>query len=117
MDGDGTYPPEAIPALIDELPRAAGTSFRLPLSAPDPAAMGPTNPCRATPSSPDGGAALQAQLRDSQSGMWVFRRALLDRMQLVSTGMAFSQRSSSRPSRRGARPANPITYGLREGEV
>jgi dolichol-phosphate hexosyltransferase len=30
-------------------------------------------------------------VRDSQSGMWVFRRALLDRMQLESDGMALSE--------------------------
>jgi glycosyltransferase involved in cell wall biosynthesis len=30
-------------------------------------------------------------VRDSQSGMWVFRRALLDKMQLESDGMAFSE--------------------------
>jgi len=30
-------------------------------------------------------------VRDSQSGMWVFRRSILDRMRLVSDGMAFSE--------------------------
>jgi glycosyltransferase involved in cell wall biosynthesis len=30
-------------------------------------------------------------VRDSQSGMWVFRRSILDRMKLVSDGMAFSE--------------------------
>ncbi len=30
-------------------------------------------------------------VRDSQSGMWVFRRKLLDKMQLESDGMAFSE--------------------------
>ncbi len=30
-------------------------------------------------------------IRDSQSGMWIFRRAILDGMQLVSDGMAFSE--------------------------
>jgi glycosyltransferase involved in cell wall biosynthesis len=30
-------------------------------------------------------------VRDSQSGMWVFRRAILDHMNLVSDGMAFSE--------------------------
>ena len=30
-------------------------------------------------------------VRDSQSGMWVFRRSLLDKMQLESDGMAFSE--------------------------
>jgi len=30
-------------------------------------------------------------VRNSQSGMWVFRRAILDQMNLVSDGMAFSE--------------------------
>ena len=30
-------------------------------------------------------------VRDSQSGMWVFRRSILERMKLVSVGMAFSE--------------------------
>ncbi|RPI12056.1 MAG: glycosyltransferase family 2 protein [Acidobacteriales bacterium] len=30
-------------------------------------------------------------VRDSQSGMWVFRRAILDHMALVSDGMSFSE--------------------------
>jgi glycosyltransferase involved in cell wall biosynthesis len=30
-------------------------------------------------------------VRDSQSGMWVFRRSILSRMKLVSDGMAFSE--------------------------
>jgi hypothetical protein len=30
-------------------------------------------------------------VRDSQSGMWVFRRSILAEMKLVSDGMAFSE--------------------------
>ncbi len=30
-------------------------------------------------------------VRDSQSGMWVFRRSMLKDMKLVSDGMAFSE--------------------------
>jgi dolichol-phosphate hexosyltransferase len=30
-------------------------------------------------------------VRDSQSGMWVFRRSILQHMRLVSDGMAFSE--------------------------
>ena len=34
---------------------------------------------------------LRAQLQDSQSGMWVFRREILNRINVKSNGMAFSQ--------------------------
>ena len=30
-------------------------------------------------------------VRDSQSGMWVFRRSILEKMKLISNGMAFSE--------------------------
>jgi hypothetical protein len=30
-------------------------------------------------------------VRDSQSGMWVLRRSIIDKMQLESDGMAFSE--------------------------
>ena len=30
-------------------------------------------------------------VRDSQSGMWVFRRSILEKMKLISDGMAFSE--------------------------
>jgi len=30
-------------------------------------------------------------VRDSQSGMWVFRRSILKEMKLISDGMAFSE--------------------------
>jgi hypothetical protein len=30
-------------------------------------------------------------VRDSQSGMWVFRRSILQNMKLISDGMAFSE--------------------------
>ena len=57
-------------------------------------------------------------IRDSQSGMWVFRRALLERMKLRSRGMSFSQEIKLEAIARGARfGESHIAYGFREGEV
>ncbi|MFI5843976.1 glycosyltransferase family 2 protein [Catenuloplanes sp. NPDC051500] len=56
--------------------------------------------------------------RDSQSGMWIFRRHLLDRMRLRSGGMAFSQELKVEAYRTGFRCAEiPIAYYPRGGET
>jgi glycosyltransferase involved in cell wall biosynthesis len=56
--------------------------------------------------------------RDSQSGMWVFRAELLDRMSLTAGGMAMSQEIKlEAASRLKARCAEvPIEYSYRVGE-
>ncbi len=57
-------------------------------------------------------------IRDSQSGMWVFRRAALERMTLTSDGMAFSEEIKLEALLRGLRFGEEhIPYGARIGEV
>ena len=57
-------------------------------------------------------------IRDSQSGMWVFRRAALERMRLTSDGMAFSEEIKLEALLRGLRfGEGHIPYGARIGEV
>lgn len=58
-------------------------------------------------------------VRDSQSGMWVFRRAILEKMNLVSDGMSFSEEIKiealkHREIRFGEIPVN---YTSRLGEI
>jgi len=72
LDGDGTYPPEEIP-----------------LSDPD--AMGWTNRLGNWVLTFVSGVLFRTPIRDSQSGMWVFRREALGRLHLTSDGMAFSE--------------------------
>jgi glycosyltransferase involved in cell wall biosynthesis len=56
--------------------------------------------------------------RDSQSGMWIFRRNVLNRLRLRSGGMAFSQELKVEAYRRGLRCAEmPIQYFPRGGET
>jgi hypothetical protein len=59
------------------------------------------------------------RLRDSQSGMWVFRRSLLGRLRLVSDGMSFSEEIKLEALfRPGVRFAEcPISYAPRIGDV
>jgi hypothetical protein len=55
---------------------------------------------------------------DSQSGMWMFRRAVWPAMDVRSGGMSFSQELKNEAHRRGLRCAEvPIEYRQRVGEV
>ena len=57
-------------------------------------------------------------IRDSQSGMWVFHRKLLEDMRLTSDGMAFSEEIKLEAIARGARFGEVhIPYGERVGTV
>ncbi len=119
LDGDGTYPPEAIPQLVDTLIERRWdflSACRFPLS--DPRAMGLTNRIG------NGVLTLTAMLlffrpiRDSQSGMWVFRRPILERLRVTSDGMPFSQEIKLEAILRGFRfGESHIAYGARIGEV
>jgi len=56
-------------------------------------------------------------IRDSQSGMWAFRRELLDRFEVVHDGMAFSEELKLEAIRSGARFREvAIPYRERLGE-
>ncbi len=56
-------------------------------------------------------------IRDSQSGMWSFRRSILSRLRLVHDGMAFSEELKLEVIRAGLRFLEiPIEYRRRVGE-
>jgi glycosyltransferase involved in cell wall biosynthesis len=56
-------------------------------------------------------------IRDSQSGMWAFRRSILDRLELVHDGMPFSEELKAEVIRKGFRFQEvPIEYRARVGE-
>jgi dolichol-phosphate hexosyltransferase len=55
-------------------------------------------------------------VRDSQSGMWIFRREILDRLRLTQDGMAFSEELKLEVLLRGFRfGESPIHYSERWG--
>ena len=92
LDGDHSYPPDAISYLLEAFLHS-GVRFlsasRFPLK--NKQAMSFKHWC--------GNGILSLALsilylrwvRDSQSGMWVFERSALEEMHLVSNGMAFSE--------------------------
>jgi glycosyltransferase involved in cell wall biosynthesis len=60
-----------------------------------------------------------ANIKDSQSGMWIFKRSLLPRMRLTSDGMPFSEEIKLEAFRAPGLRARevPIRYRVRVGEV
>lgn len=119
MDGDGTYPPEEIPRLVARLLQGRAdflTASRFPLA--DPRAMQVSNRIGNWVLTVAAAVLFFRPIRDSQSGMWVFRRDALPRMRLRSDGMAFSEEIKLEALQRRLRfVEDHIPYGERTGEV
>jgi hypothetical protein len=119
LDGDGTYPPEAIPQLVDTLVERRLdflSACRFPLA--DARAMSPMNRFGNWVLTATAMMLFFQPIRDSQSGMWVFRRSILDRLRVTSDGMPFSQEIKLEAILRGFRFGEEhIAYGARIGEV
>lgn len=119
LDGDGTYPPESIPALVDKLVEKRWdflSACRFPLA--DKAAMGLTNQIGNGVLTVTAMVLFFTPIKDSQSGMWVFKRSLLEKMRVTSDGMPFSQEIKLEVILRGFRFGEThIAYGARIGEV
>ena len=119
LDGDGTYPPEEIPRLVDALEQRGWdflSASRFPLS--DKKAMNFSNRIGNWILTTAAAVLFFKPIRDSQSGMWVFRRAGLERLRLTSDGMAFSEEIKLEALLRKLRFGEEhIPYGERVGEV
>jgi glycosyltransferase involved in cell wall biosynthesis len=119
MDGDGTYPPEVISRLVDELVDRNWeflSASRFPLA--DAEAMPFTNRMGNWVLTVAAAVLFFKPIRDSQTGMWVFRRPVLDRLRLTSDGMAFSEEIKLEALLKGVRfGESHIPYGARVGEV
>ncbi|MGI0148730.1 MAG: glycosyltransferase family 2 protein [Thermoplasmata archaeon] len=62
-------------------------------------------------------ALFDTEIRDSQSGMWAFRRDILSRLSLIHEGMAFSEELKIEAVRAGFRFVEiPIEYRVRVGD-
>jgi glycosyltransferase involved in cell wall biosynthesis len=92
LDGDHSYPPDAISYLLEaflHLDVDFLNASRFPVR--DRRAMSLKHKIGNLILSLAMSVLYFRWVRDSQSGMWVFRRALLDGMRLTSDGMAFSE--------------------------
>jgi glycosyltransferase involved in cell wall biosynthesis len=119
LDGDGSYPPEEIPRLVEALVDRGWeflSASRFPLS--HPAAMPPSNRLGNRVLTAVASVLFHTPLDDSQSGMWVLRRQVLGRLRLTSDGMAFSEEIKLEALMRGCRFGElHIPYGTRIGEA
>src|SRR5271170_4013719 len=92
LDGDHSYPPDAISYLVEALLHLDVdflNASRFPVR--DRHAMGFKHKMGNLILSLAMSILYLRWVRDSQSGMWVFRRSILEGMELESDGMAFSE--------------------------
>lgn len=92
LDGDHSYPPDAISYLLEaylHLEVDFLNASRFPVR--ERGAMSLKHKFGNLVLSLAMSMLYLTWVRDSQSGMWVFRRAILEDMKLVSDGMAFSE--------------------------
>jgi glycosyltransferase involved in cell wall biosynthesis len=119
LDGDGTYPPEEIERLVDTMVDRRWdflSASRFPLV--DKAAMGLSNQIGNWVLTAGAAVLFFKPIRDSQSGMWVFKRSLLEKMKLTSNGMPFSEEIKLEALLCGSKFGEAhIPYGARIGEV
>jgi glycosyltransferase involved in cell wall biosynthesis len=118
-DADCTYPFDALPELLDVLINKDIefiTTDRLHPANRD--AMKNSHFVANHVLSAVSRALFRHDLRDSQSGMWVFYRYVWSGLDVRSPGMAFSQEIKNDAARAGYRVLEmPIDYRLRRGEV
>ena len=120
LDGDHSYPVDSLSYLIESLlgSRVGFVSAsRFPIQNPDAMALKNLlgNKCLSLIMS----LIYFRRVRDSQSGMWIFYKEALTRMNLVSDGMAFSEeiKIEAMLNRDIGFREIPINYSNRAGEI
>lgn len=120
LDGDHSYPPDAISYLLEAFLHLEAdflNASRFPVR--DRRAMSFKHKFGNFVLSVAMSLLYFRWVRDSQSGMWVFRRSILDGMKLTSDGMAFSEEIKIEALKRSNVRFNEISiqYSSRLGEI
>jgi len=119
MDADCTYPPEDIPRLLKMIENGEAdfvTGDRL--STVSKEAMSTMHRIGNWLLNMGILVLFSIKIKDSQTGMWVFRKKLLEKIRPKSDGMPFSQEIKLEVLTRGLRFKEvPITYQIRKGEA
>jgi glycosyltransferase involved in cell wall biosynthesis len=120
LDGDGTYPAEQIPELVDHLVDREldfVSASRFPLR--NRRAMNFSNQMGNLVLTVGMAVLYGRAVRDSQSGMWVFRSPVYPKLKVKSDGMAFSEEIKIEAIRHPQVRFGeyPIDYHPRVGEV
>ena len=120
LDGDHSYPVDSLSYLIESLLRSRVgfvSASRFPIQNPDAMALKNLlgNKCLSLMLS----LLYFRRVRDSQSGMWIFYKDALTRMNLESDGMAFSEeiKIEALLNRDIGFKEIPINFSNRAGEI
>ena len=119
LDADCTYPAEEIPRLVGLL-RDGKLDFIScdRLSKMEPGAMSSKHRFGNWVLTTTMNLFFRTGLKDSQTGMWVFRRSMLEKLELTSDGMPMSEEIKIEAVKKGFRVKEvPIVYRPRKGEV
>ncbi len=118
LDADMTYPAAEIPLLADMLERE-GLDFITTnrFAKMEKGAMSAKHRLGNWILSVATRLLLKVKVRDSQSGMWVFRSDILGVVELTSDGMAMSEELKIEAFRKVRAAEVPIAYSQRIGEV
>ncbi len=119
LDGDGTYPAEDIPRLVEMLKEEELDFISCDrLSTLDPKSMSLQHRIGNWVLAFTTNLLFGMHIRDSQSGMWIFKRQILPKLVLKSDGMALSEEIKIEVCKKGFRFKEvPIKYRERKGEV
>jgi glycosyltransferase involved in cell wall biosynthesis len=119
LDADCTYPAEKIPELVrmlDDEGLDFITTDRFAIM--EKGAMSGKHRLGNWVLSKTARLLFKARFKDSQSGMWIFRRKILKKLDLTSDGMPLSEEIKIEAWAKGFRCLEiPIEYRIRVGEV
>ena len=118
LDADMTYPAEMIDTLVKML-KAEGLEFITTnrFANMKPGAMSATHRFGNKLLSMATRLLFRVRIEDSQSGMWIFRREILPKLNLTSDGMSFSEELKIEAFKKARAKEIPISYSPRVGEV
>ncbi|EDY34745.1 glycosyl transferase, group 2 family protein, putative [Aciduliprofundum boonei T469] len=118
LDGDDTYPAEKIPELVDYLLKNDLDFISCErFSKMQKGAMSATHKFGNWVLTITTRILFGVKIKDSQSGMWVFRKKILKDLNLTSDGMPFSEEIKIEAWRKFKCEEVPIEYRERKGEV
>ncbi len=118
MDGDDTYPAEDITKLVEHLVKNNLDFISCErFSMMQKGAMSLTHKIGNMILTIATRMLFGVKIKDSQSGMWIFRRSILEDLNLTSDGMPFSEELKIEAWRKFRCEEVPIEYRERKGEV
>lgn len=119
LDADCTYPAVDIPVFIEMIERE-GVEFVSTdrLSTLSSEVMGPIHRFGNWLLKTTANVLFRIKLKDSQSGMWVFKKSVLQHLELTSDGMPLSEEIKIEAIKKGINFREvPINYRVRKGEA